>query len=131
MKRSKLIKLLNSIPGSDPDILFWNGFVEDWQDFDTKELVQGTLVKQTLSDYLHRVELERQMRRKNRDYKLSEEDIVELKKTYKQRIDIWEENDFITQEDVNSGQYKEKKVYYLQTKNRNKSSWDRGGKMEY
>jgi len=37
MKKSKLIEMLNSLPG-DPDVLLWNGWVDDWQDL---SLVQG------------------------------------------------------------------------------------------
>ena len=48
MKKNKLIELLNKIPGN-PDIVFWNGFVADWQDFDSDlqihELSRGLLDK--------------------------------------------------------------------------------------
>ncbi len=48
MKKSKLLELINSIEG-DPDILLWNGYVEDWSEerafLDISGLVKADLVK--------------------------------------------------------------------------------------
>jgi len=47
MLKSKLITALQKIEG-DPDILLWNGFVEDWQDIDP-DIQKCEFVKEQLS----------------------------------------------------------------------------------
>lgn len=128
MKKSKLIELLNSIEG-DPDILFWNGYVGDWQDVD-KKLVETEQVKMTLNNYIHSVELQEQCVRKNWDYTLPESEVESLKKMYRRHIE-WESNDYVTSEDIKEKRYKTRRVVYIQPKLRGQNSWDRIGSMEY
>lgn len=59
MKKSKLIKMLESIEG-DPDIFLWNGFVQDWQDIGNITPVE--VERQTVSGYGYYLNLERQVR---------------------------------------------------------------------
>ena len=44
MRKDKLIKLLQDIPGN-PDVVIWNGLVGDWMD--VGELVPTQLVKES------------------------------------------------------------------------------------
>lgn len=46
MRKNTLIRLLEGIPGN-PNILLWNGFVEDWMDID-KEFVPVQMGKESL-----------------------------------------------------------------------------------
>ena len=127
MKKSKLIELLNNIKGN-PDIIFYNGFVEDWQDL-SSQLVESRLVKRSLSNWIYYIELEEQVRRKDFNHKLSEERVKELTSLYKEVE--WEENHRISDEAVKRGDYKSKRVYYLQSKIRGVSTFDRMGNINY
>jgi hypothetical protein len=128
MKKNKLIALLNSIEGN-PDIVLWNGFVNDYQDIST-ELIDDVLVKRTLQDYLQLVELERARDAKDWDRKLSEDEISALTKRYKQ-IAKWELNDYITEDDIKQKRYSAKKIVFLQAKLRGVDTFDRVGTLRY
>lgn len=128
MKKSKLIALLNSIEG-DPDIVFWNGFVGDYQDISPK-LIGGELVKRTLSDYLQHVEFDRARRAGNWELKLTPEEITECKKLYKQNFS-WEINGYVTKEDIVLKRYTVKNVLFLQPKQRGVETFDRMGTIRY
>lgn len=128
MKKSKLQKLLDTIP-NDPDILLWNGFVGDWQDISHK-ISESVLVKQTLEEYIDRNRFQRARDRNDIDYKLTQEEISGLTKSYKKYIK-WEDNEFVTEDDVSKGYYKTKPVYYLQPKLMDKTGFDRLGKLTY
>lgn len=117
MKKSKLLALLNSIDG-DPDILLWNGFVDDWQDIDTAP-VFDTLSKPTFNHIKRMVEIERALKFNDHTYKLSDDDIAELKSKYASTCK-WEINDY-----ANNKQYKHKKVVFFNAKSRNTSILDR------
>ena len=117
MKKSKLLALLNGIDG-DPDILLWNGFVNDWQDIDTKP-VFDTLSKPTFNHIKRMVEIERALKLNVHTYKLTEDDIAELKSKYASTCK-WDINDY-----SNSNQYKRKKVVFLNAKLRNTTIIDR------
>ena len=114
MKKSKLLALLDSIDG-DPDILLWNGFVDDWQDIDTKP-VFDTLSKPTFNHIKRMVEIERALKLNDHTYKLSDDDIAALKSKYPSQYN-WEINDY-----ANNKQYKHKKVVFLNAKSRNTST---------
>ena len=128
MKKSKLIALLNSIEG-DPDIVFWNGFVGDYQDISTK-LVAGKLVKRTLSDYLQHVEFDRARRANNWELKMTPQEITECKKNYR-RVFSWELNQYVTVKDITEKRYTAKDVIFLQSKERGKTTFDRAGTIRY
>lgn len=128
MKKSKLIEMLNTIPGN-PDIILWNGMVGDWMDI-APAPVEGSLVKMSFESYVRHVEFEHKRDRNDFDYKLSAEQITELKKSYRQHYG-WECNEFVTTEDVKSGRYKEKTVYYINAKKRGISTFDRLGDISY
>ena len=117
MKKSKLLALLNGIDG-DPDILLWNGFVNDWQDIDTKP-VFDTLSKPTFNHIKRMVEIERALKLNVHTYKLAEDDIAELKSKYGSTYN-WEINEY-----ANTNQYKRKKVVFLNAKLRNTTIIDR------
>lgn len=117
MKKSKLLALLNSIDG-DPDILFWNGFVDDWQDIDTTP-VFDTLSKPTFNHIKRMVEIERAVKLNDHTYKLSDDDITALQSKYGSTYN-WEINEY-----ANNKQYKRKKVVFLNAKLRNTTIIDR------
>jgi hypothetical protein len=56
MKKSKLIAMLNALPG-DPDIKLWNGMVGDWMEIDPN-LVPQELVRMNLDYWLESCRLE-------------------------------------------------------------------------
>jgi hypothetical protein len=128
MKKNKLIELLNSIEGN-PDIVLWNGFVGDYQDISSK-LIDSQLVKITFDHYKDFVELEKARDANDWDRKLSEEEIITLKTNYKNVVD-WEDNNYVTDEDVKQKKYKSKKVVYLQASLRGAKYHDRLGSISY
>lgn len=62
MRKNDLIKILESLKGS-PEIVVWNGFVEDVQQIG-KELVPVELHKLTFEGYKERINLERVLKDK-------------------------------------------------------------------
>lgn len=128
MKKNELIALLNNVPGN-PDIKLWNGMVGDWMDLD-KELVPADLVKQTFEHYVEMCRLDRCYHEKNWDIKLSDEEIAELRQSYKQYID-WECNEFIKEDDIKEKRYRRKNIVYINGKRRGVSTYDRLGSLEY
>ena len=128
MKKSKLIEMLNQV-SDDAEIKLWNGFVCDWVDLKT-ELVPVMLFKMTESYYIEVVRQERAIYNKDWDYKLSIEEVANLKKLYK-KVCKWEEHQFVIDDDVHEGRYKAKVVYMLQAKTKGVTTWDRGGDISY
>lgn len=128
MKKSDLIKLLNSVPG-DPDIKLWNGYAQDWMDI-SRDVVPQELVKRTKADWLEGCRLERCWDRKDHTYQLQEEEVRRLSANYS-RIHPWEINPFVTQEDISQGRYETKLVYVLQAKIKGVETFDRAGKNSY
>lgn len=128
MKKSKFIEMLNQTPG-DVEIKFWNGFVGDWVDLQTK-LIPVSLVKKTESYYLESVRQQRCIANKNWEYQLPIEEIDRLKNLYK-KVCVWEDNQFVTQEDIKEGRYAAKVVYMLQAKVKGVDTWDRAGNISY
>lgn len=128
MKKSKLIELLNSIPG-DPEVKLWNGLVGDWVDIENKAY-QLDLVRQTEQHYIERVRIDECIARKDWEYQLPEEYVSKLKAGYK-KVCVWEQNDFVTREDIKEKRYAVKTVYAIQAKNKGVSTWDRAGNISY
>lgn len=128
MKKSELIELLNSLPGN-PEVKLWNGLVGDWVNIENK-IYPLDLVKQTEQHYLERVRIDECIARKDWEYQLPQERINKLKESYK-KVCKWEQNDFVTQQDVAEKRYKVKTVYALQAKNKGVTTWDRAGNISY
>ena len=128
MRKNKLIELLTSIKGN-PDILLWNGMVGDWMDIDNKP-VETSLVKSSFENHLLRCEYEDKRDRNDYEFKYSQEDIADIKKSYNKHYK-WECNQFVTDKDISSGDYKEKKVFILNAKKRGVSTFDRFGNIDY
>lgn len=130
MKKSQLIEMLNAIEGN-PEIKIWNGYVEDFMDLDPTP-VPVRLVKMTEEHLLEMVRLEQCMDTgaDRATFKLSDADIADTKRCYKQYHD-WELNQFVTDEDIKSKAYKARKIIMLNPKARGKKTFDRIGVMEY
>jgi hypothetical protein len=129
MRKNKLIEILNAIEGN-PEIMLWNGYAGDYMDIN-KELVSGSLVKMTFDYYLQSCKMEhiRDNSEKDWNFEFSEEETERLRKYYK--TFQWEENEFVSIEDIEKKRYTEKRIFYIETKPRNKTTWDRVGKTTY
>ena len=127
MKKNDLIKLLNTIEWN-PDVVLWNGFVGDYQDI-SKELVKGELVKISLDWYLESCRMERCLYEKDWQYQLTQDEISKYKSYYKKFK--YEQNNYVTEEDIRSKRYRVKKVIYLDPKPSNKTYFDRLGSVNY
>jgi hypothetical protein len=128
MKKSKLIALLNALPG-DPDIKLWNGMVGDWMEIDPT-LVAQALVKQTLEHWLEMCRLQDCRDRNDWDYQMPAEKVARLTKRYP-KLHKWEMNPYITLEDVKAKRYSTKKVLIMQSKRKGVKTFDRFGDIEY
>ncbi len=128
MRKSKLIEMLNNIKGN-PEIVLWNGMVGDYMDISPK-VVEGDLVRTSFETYLRHVEFEQKRDRNDFDYKMSESEVEDLRKSYRKDYK-WEQNDFVTKEDVKSGMYKSKRVFYIDAKPRGVTTFDRQGNLSY
>jgi hypothetical protein len=132
MKKNKLIELLQAIEGN-PDIYFWNGYVEDYMDINPN-FQESLLVKQS-KEHLHKHIRFEYMRDVSR-FELTQE---EEDKLLAESLDAWNKhynewtfpNPFVEPEQFNKWYDKKKKIYLLSPKPRGKSSWDRMGDMEY
>ena len=127
MRKNDLIKLLQTIEGN-PEIVLWNGFVGDYQNISPK-LVEGELVKKTLKCYLEHNRMVRCLEENNWQYQLTEEEVSYLTNVYK--TFSYEQNNFVTKEDIKEKRYMKKRVIYIQPKLQNKKYYDRLGTVEY
>lgn len=127
MRKNDLIKLLQTIEGN-PEIVLWNGFVQDYQDI-SKELVKGKLVKLTLDWYLETCRMKRCIDEKDWKYKLTQDEINTYKNYYKDFK--YGQNNYVTEEDIKAKRYRVKKVVYLDAKLSNKTYHDRLGSVKY
>lgn len=128
MKKNDVIAMLQKLEGN-PEIVLWNGLVGDYQHIDNKP-VQGVLVKQTLVHYLEMCRLQDCRDRNDMDYQMPAEEIAELKQMYK-KVCKWEENQYVTLEDIKAKRYSMKKVFYVQAMKRNERFHDRLGSVDY
>ncbi len=127
MRKNTLIKILQEIEGN-PEIDLWNGYVQDYMKIG--DIVPIHLFKMTLKYYLEVCRLEACRDRKDWDYQHSPERLEYLKNTYKRVVD-WEDNEYITEDDVKSGRYTTKRVFAISPKLRGKTAWDRLGSVKY
>lgn len=128
MRKSKLIELLTALPGN-PDIKLWNGFVQDWVEV-SPNIVEVELVRMTLAYWLESCRLQDCQDRKDWDYQLPAEEVAQLTKNYA-KINKWEINPYVTQEDIDMKRYTVKKIQIVQAKIKGENAWDRIGNMEY
>lgn len=128
MKKSKLIAMLNALPG-DPEIKLWNGFAQDWVDIDTK-LVSIDLVRMNLAYWLESCRLQDCRDRRDWDYQMPAEEVAQLTKNYA-KVCKWEDNQYVTQEDIDAKRYAVKTVQLMQAKVKGENAWSRMGDMEY
>lgn len=120
MKKSKLIALLEKIPG-DPQILFWNGMVGDWMDILPR--IEGIdQVRPTAQ--LRALLIEHQEKKP-----LSAERRKELVRAQK---DVpWEDNPFVKEEQTKQGHFSKRRVWVMQAKSRGIQTFDRLGRISY
>lgn len=128
MRKNQLIKLLESVEGN-PEIKMWNGFVQDYTEIN-KTLVKIRLVKMTLEYYLESCKLEKCRDLNDWTYKLSEDEIINLSKSYK-KVCKWDINYVVSNLDIESGKYKQKLVRIMQATTKGVSTWDRSGSISY
>lgn len=127
MRKNDLIKMLSQIKGN-PEIVIWNGVARDWMAFG--KLVESDLVKIDKKYFLESCRLEECIRREDWNYQLSEQDIKDCEKSYKNSHD-WEDNPFVTKKDIKEKRYRSKRVVYIEPKNRGISTFDRLGGIQY
>jgi hypothetical protein len=127
MKKAQLIEILNKIEGN-PDILFYNGYVDDYMDLD-KDLVKIRLVKQTFKYWKRCVENELRLSNNDFNFKLSDDKIKEMKIKY--RKFQWEENMHVLDEEIRDKKYGAKTVFYLQAKPRGATDVTHGMSLSY
>ena len=127
MRKNDLIKLLQTIEGN-PDIVLWNGIVGDYQNISTK-LVEGDLVKKTLKGYLEHNRMVRCLKENDWQYQLTNEEVEYLTNIYK-TFD-YEQDNYVTQEDIKEKRYRKKRVVYIQPKESGWTFFDRRIKVEY
>lgn len=128
MKKSKLIAMLNALPGN-PDIKLWNGMVGDWMEIDP-ELVEQVLVKQTLEHWLEMCRYQDCRDKNDPDYQMPAEEIAKLTKRYP-KVHQWEMNPYVTTEDVKTKRYRAKNVLIMQSLRRGVKTFDRMGDFSY
>ena len=130
MKKNKLIEILNKIEGN-PDILLYNGFVDDWMDIEV-EIESHVLVKETVEFWLNRYIYDYVDRHKEQpSEKLKEEWLKEIK--LKRRYSEWEFPNAYVQEQEFERWYgkRYKKVILINAKLRGKNDPGRGCDLEY
>lgn len=130
MKKNKLIELLNQIEGN-PDILIFNGFVEDYTDFKLHR-ESHTLVKHSVEFF------ERHFTAKyyQQHGSLPNEQTAKQIRSSAQsaaNYESWEfPNVFVTEDDAHAWYgNRRKEVYLLEVKQRGKNTFTRSGDIEY
>ena len=121
MKKDKLIALLQSIEGN-PDVLLYNGFVDDWTDITVHE-DKHTLYKPCKQHYRMMVSLQHQ--------DITQESLDALVKQYSPS---WEfANRFYDEDDIKRRYNRKKDVVFLEAKERGKKVFGHRGdvRMDY
>lgn len=125
MKKNDLIKLLSEIEGN-PEIKIWNGFVSDLVNV-SSNISHDYVRKYKLDWYINTIQNERRHDLHDRNHTLSEEDIKEITKEWKNMPYEYSEYSFEGEDNV----YNKKKVIVISPKTMNKSAFDRFGSIEY
>jgi hypothetical protein len=128
MLKSRLIELLNNIEGN-PEIKLWNGFVQDWVNI-SPNISPMVLSRMTKAYWFETVRMEGCIDRKDWEYELSHQDIEELEKQYPTGCK-WEDNQYVSEEDIKSKRYKQRTVYVIQAKQKKEEYFDRVGSVSY
>lgn len=130
MKKNTLIKLLEQIEGN-PDILLYNGFVDDFMDFEVSN-EPYVLVKHSV-DFIHnRLRYDFHERNKKLPSDADNQQLRAQAETLA-KTETWEfPNEFVTQDDAKQWYgTRMKKVFMIEAKRRNKTCYDRAGGLEY
>jgi hypothetical protein len=130
MTKNKLIKKLQQIKGN-PEIKLWNGFVDDWMNFD---LVENILVKESEEFVRFRIEMDWKQQNKTWEIPPDVRDMLEAKIQERLKTDEWEmPNEFVqTKEDFDKWYGKNvKRTVFINAKTRGKKCWDRLGDIRY
>lgn len=127
MKKNDLIKLLSELKGN-PEVVLWNGFVEDYMNI--KGLTEGHLTKQSQKSYIESCEFVVKRGLNDFDYKFSFEDVEQAKRDYRKYI-TWEHNEYIFEDQIDNGNYIMKRVVYIEAKPRGINTFDRAGGISY
>ena len=123
MRKNDLIKLLGTIKGN-PEIVLWNGFVEDYQQIE-KELVCVDLHKLTFEGYKDRVNMQ-QLRAGLAP--MLDDELKSLYRTHK--VGEWELFSYYPPDKENTD-FRKKTVYLLEPKAAGKTTHDRSGSISY
>lgn len=125
MRKEKLIELLQNIPGN-PNILLWNGFVNDWTDID-KELVPVQMGKETVEFLYNAILREKLELGVAPSEELSKLAMARAKELHKKRpSDVL--NPYVDDEDVKKWYGNSvRTAYFINAKSRNKSTFGFGG----
>ena len=124
MRKNELISALQKIKGN-PEIMVWNGFVEDFQAI-SKQLVESKVYKLSFGGYKERVNLERFIR--DNLPPLSDDELKVLYKHHK--IGQYEAYNYYPPDD-NDKAYDKKTIYIIEPKATGKTHFDRLGSIEY
>ena len=126
MRKNDIIKKLQEIKGN-PEILLWNGMVCDWMQISS--IKESYLTKITKEFWVRSIENERIVDSKDITYRLPQEEVDRAEKRWKKFE--WEDNPYVTKEDVKEGRYKTKTVFYIDAKLRGVNTSDRLGGISY
>ena len=130
MRKNKLIDILNQIEGN-PDILLYNGFVDDFMDFNIRT-EPCVLVKHSL-EFIHKRLCYSFHERNSRFPNESENKELLKQSEILSKEEEWEfPNEFVTQDDAKHWYgNRMKKVFMIEARLRNKKCYDRAGSLEY
>jgi hypothetical protein len=112
--------MLQEIKG-DPDVILWNGFVEDWNDIG--EVREDFLTRTSVAQYLKQAELSMCKDKNDWSYKLTDEEREALTKESKQHPWVYD----MYPDETDS----KKRIIILLCKLRGLSVTDRSGTMRY
>ena len=124
MRKNQLIEILKNIKGN-PEIMIWNGLVEDVQTIG-KEILECKLYKLSFEGYKERVNLQRVYRENLPE--LSDEELKLLYKKHK--VGQYEAYSYYAPDD-NDKAYNKKTVFVLEPKLTGKTHFDRLGTITY
>lgn len=126
MRKNKLIALLQNLPGN-PDVLVWNGMVEDWMDI-LPEPVESKLFKDNPQTEKEMIEFDR--KKNGNETPVSVEQFEQIKKQI--RKSDWEfPNQYADEEQIKRMYGKPKTVFLLNPKVRKRKVFDRLGTISY
>jgi hypothetical protein len=127
MRKNKLIEILSKIEGN-PEITIWNGFVGDVMPIEGVTPIH--LFKNSFEGMKRGCLYEKRRDNNDPNAELTEEDLIDIERCYK-KYHHWETNQFVTKEDVKSGDWRQKTVYTIDAKLTGKKYFDRAGEVSY